>query len=650
MTMDFYVKRIASVIRVTFIGAVLCLACAHDSPVDGNGPSIKDRPCFDFANHLHTVTLLETPHAATAVAVANGMAYVATGETGLEIVDVRDPSMPVLRGRVDTTGTVRDVVAVGSVAYVAFGSSGLVVVDGGDPDRPIIVGRVRTPGQAHGIAVRDTVAYVADDVVGLMLFGVSDPTLPTPMGVENSAGRAVDVAVDGAMVYVADEVLGLRVVNASDSWSPWLVNSVPMPGTSQGVAASKGVVYVATGSTGLQAVDVSTVGGETIVGSLEIEGSARALSIAEDVVFVASGLSGLTVVDVAAPSRPTAVNRVVGNGDMGGVASDGGFVYVAEGSEGLRVVDAMNPLPPPRLASLEDPSSDTITLVDAETSAAFATGTSMGLFGVELDGSAMTLTGSTVLPFDDIEDLVVRDGVVYVAAGMDGIHMFDVSDPGTITPMGKVPYDGNVEAVELRDSLVYFVTGGETFGVYRLGENAPSTVDIARAATTAVGVSGDYAYVGSRNRQRHVVSVANPDAPSSLGTGPLEGSGVEVFAGAEYVYYVTSNEFAGGENGVAVYDVTLPFQPLFAAFLRLSGGPVDRPVDAAMWVGTLYLAQGRGGLQVIDVSDPLNPTRIGSIASDGATTGVAAVAGAVFVADGTGGLFSVPTQQCETSP
>ncbi len=643
------VVRIISGISVA---VTLFAACASDSPVELDGPTpLKDRPCFDFADHLHTVALLDMSGTANSVAVWGSMAYLATGESGLQVVDVGSPSAPVLKGSVNMTGTAWDVDVADGVVCVAFGSSGLVVIDAGDPDRPIIIGRAPTPGQARGIAVSDTVVYVADDVVGLMLFDLADPRAPIPMGVENSAGRAVDVAVSGTLVYVADELVGLRVVNASDPWSPWLANVVTMPAAARGVAVADGFAYVATSEAGLQTVDVSTLGAEAIVDSLGTPGIAVAVALDGHTVYVADGASGTVVGDVEIPDSPVVINHIAAGGTAVGVTHENGFLYVAEGSDGLRIVDAVNPLPPPVLASLNPSGVEAVTHVDAETATSFGVGTATGLFGARLQNSVMTLAGSVQLSFDDVTDLVVRDQLVYLAAGLGGIHIYDVSSPGAVTHIGTVPFVGNVEALAVEDSLVYFVTDGPIFGIHRLGESVSTTLSILGAEGTAVGVNGDIVYVLSTNRGMHMVNASDPTAPTVIGAFTVEGSGVKVLQGNNYTYFVTSNRFPGAENGVAVYDTQYPtIKPQRVSFVRFSDGLFYKPVDAALSGGILYVALGRGGVQVIDVSDPMNPVRIGEVASAAMSTGVAAAAGIVFIADDVGGLITVPADECMPSP
>ncbi|MCK4773712.1 MAG: hypothetical protein KAT30_02960, partial [Candidatus Krumholzibacteria bacterium] len=52
------------------VAVTLFAACASESPVELDGPTpLKDRPCFDFTDHLHTVALVDMSGTANSVAV-----------------------------------------------------------------------------------------------------------------------------------------------------------------------------------------------------------------------------------------------------------------------------------------------------------------------------------------------------------------------------------------------------------------------------------------------------------------------------------------------------------------------------------------------------------------------------------------------------
>lgn len=103
-------------------------------------------------------------------------------------------------GSEDTPGLARRSVIVGTFAYVADGSSGLQVLDLANPTSPVIVGSFNTPGFAYDVAVSGTHAYVADGTGGLQIIDVSDPANPAFVGKEDE--ELVDarcVAVSGRL-------------------------------------------------------------------------------------------------------------------------------------------------------------------------------------------------------------------------------------------------------------------------------------------------------------------------------------------------------------------------------------------------------------------------------------------------------------------
>ena len=70
----------------------------------------------------------DTPGGGNDVFIAGNYAYVADGGEGLQVIDISDPTAPLLVGTFDTAGGAADVVVSGNVAYVAGGSGGLYAI------------------------------------------------------------------------------------------------------------------------------------------------------------------------------------------------------------------------------------------------------------------------------------------------------------------------------------------------------------------------------------------------------------------------------------------------------------------------------------------------------------------------------------------
>ena len=98
-------------------------------------------------------------------------------DSGVNIVDVSNPSswgtVPPTPISYAVATAVNEVRVSGTTAYLAAGSSGLIVLDVTTPALPVLVDAYATGMDARDVQVIGTVAYVADGANGLKIFDVS---------------------------------------------------------------------------------------------------------------------------------------------------------------------------------------------------------------------------------------------------------------------------------------------------------------------------------------------------------------------------------------------------------------------------------------------------------------------------------------------
>ncbi|MGR3310440.1 MAG: SBBP repeat-containing protein, partial [Candidatus Brocadiales bacterium] len=221
------------------------------------------------------------------ISVSGGIAYVADLRNGLQIVNVSDPEDPreivVFETPAWTSplytrngGRLRSfgIYVADNIAYVANGGTGLEIVDISVPTNPTLLGSFDTPVWARNVHVSGNIAYVTDGIGGLQIIDVSIPTSPTLLGSFDTPGRAWDVFVSGKTAYVADW-FSLEIIDVSDPTSPKLLSSHDTPGYARDVFVSNGIAYVASGEGGLQIIDVSDcarVGVENCTNGLDDDG------------------------------------------------------------------------------------------------------------------------------------------------------------------------------------------------------------------------------------------------------------------------------------------------------------------------------------------------------------------------------------------
>ena len=153
----------------------------------------------------------EPPLGSHNLAIVGDRRYVAGGYAGLRIVDISNPAAPTELGSFLTATPTYGLDVVGDLAYLGTGEAGLAIVDVGDPTQPALVGSYNTSGQTMGMQVVGDLVYVADGGAGLWILDIHDPTQPTLL-YQYITSFATDIRVVGNRVYVIAGNNGLHVL------------------------------------------------------------------------------------------------------------------------------------------------------------------------------------------------------------------------------------------------------------------------------------------------------------------------------------------------------------------------------------------------------------------------------------------------------
>ncbi len=533
------------------------------------------------------------------VAVVGNTAFVAAGGAGLYIVDVSNPARPVVAGSLDTPGYAEGMVVVGRYAYVADGPAGLRVVDIGNPTHLAEVGRAYNLNYAFDVAVEGGYAYIAAAGAGLLVADISDPTKPREVGALDTPGYAYGIAVSGTTAYVADGWGGLRVVDIADPSRLREIGSVDTPGWAFNVEVQARVAYVADGWGGLRVLDVTKQATPAEIGSYQPDRVfASSLVISENRLYVADREAGLRVIDALDPARPVQLGLYRPFGYAADVGAAGNYAYVAAGQYGLRVVDISDPTRPREVGS-ETAVGWAETIAVAGQHAYIGTlpyeGSRLQVVNIA-DPAHPTLVSSLALEPGVSRDIVVRDGIAYIADEW-GLQLIDVSNP--LTPV--------------RLSFTDLHTGAS-----------------GQPATVGIDVKGNMAFIAQSEGGLLVVDVSDPRKPTLAATykSPDILKVVSLVVLGKRVYM-------GDHGRLQIVDISSATRPKGLGFVPVSG-----TIDGMALAGDdLYLAGGATGLEAMEVSAPQTPVTMGNRYLPGSTLEVAVAGDLVYAASQDGGLF-----------
>lgn len=210
-------------------------------------------------------------------------------------------------------------------------------------------------------------------------------------------------------------------------------------------------------------------------------------------------------------------------------------------------------------------------------------------------------------------DVAIAGNYAYIADRSDGLYVIDVSNPSDPTKVGQYTTAGQAYRVAVRDNYAYIAASD---GLYIFDVSIPSNptkVGIySNISAEGVVVSGNYAYVTAGYFGLYVIDVSNQSNPIKVGhydpLGLSEGVYEGIFILGNYVYVAQqySADVAPGYHGLNIFDVLDPSNPTKVGQYITD----SHAEDVAVSGGYAYVTTWNSGLYVIDVFDPSNPTKI----------------------------------------
>jgi hypothetical protein len=161
-------------------------------------------------------------------------------------------------GSCKTPSGARGVYISGRYAYLADGLSGLQVINISNPSNPSIVSSCDTPGYAWAVHVKGSYAFVSDRNSGLQVIDISKPSNPSIVDSCDKADYECSVRLQGSYAYVADRDSGPKIIDMSNPSNPFINGSCSAPDYEWGIHVQGSYAYVADYYSGLQVISLES--------------------------------------------------------------------------------------------------------------------------------------------------------------------------------------------------------------------------------------------------------------------------------------------------------------------------------------------------------------------------------------------------------
>eukprot|EP01064_Diplonema_japonicum_P010833 TRINITY_DN18064_c0_g1_i1.p1 TRINITY_DN18064_c0_g1~~TRINITY_DN18064_c0_g1_i1.p1 ORF type:complete len:692 (+),score=148.14 TRINITY_DN18064_c0_g1_i1:49-2124(+) len=524
----------------------------------------------------------------------------------------------------ETAGYIQDVKVVGDILYAASNTSGLIIFDVSTSPKP----RKLATFSMHGMTSIDVAGQTLYTVKGtsIIAIDVTDPEAPVLLSVTKTRNSVTSITVESQWAYV----VGDGGVTAFDVRNP----SKPIEGGTFSKGSSKyekytsvfssgNIVFVCSkwysdivnfGATTPRLVKrISNGGGSNCYGAkglfyrttykrinyIQADGKVNQITVARfpdyfhalDVVhnsMVTTGYHGLYMLTQFEqdPHDYSGHLDSIKYGWQVRVHED--IAYVAEGPRGVQVVDISN-ISNPTLVGGYNPISADSRDIFAQGGYAYLSGPVASLQVVDISNPKKPLLVGRL--YDGTGSSVHAVGATVYVAGGTQLMVIDVSVPSRPVVLGRRSV--KCAAVHVVGTTAYVVTLRDGFQI--LDVSSPSSIKLVNylpfdyLLKAALLVSNNIAYVVSDR-----LTLINVQEPTVLGTA-CKGStpsGVDVVGTTAYV--------AVQDGGLQVLDVSDPLQP---AVLASGCKGCKAATDVKVHNGTAYLTT-KQGMQAVDVNKP----------------------------------------------
>jgi hypothetical protein len=321
----------------------------------GAGPSLLVIDVSD-PGHPQRVAYRLLPDMAKQVAVSTGRVYVLTdtdpyhqGDNHVLIFDIDNPLIPLFISDYGPANI--DCIAISGLKLYLGSNQGLSIMNVSDPSQPVLLSNLPysnpDSGYVSAIAITGSKGVLAittyeytDEPRELWVLDISDPAQPKVTG--ELQGSILPMWITG--LSMSADLLALAgyrrvgysypefdLIDLSDPAHPLKIGSSTLSsaGEDPSVTLQGNTVYVAAQNQQVEAYDVSDPAAPVLLS--KGDDPVWSLAFAGDLLYVAAGASGLAIYDSQGPASLLKRGALLGIGSAQGVAVQEMVLYIADG-------------------------------------------------------------------------------------------------------------------------------------------------------------------------------------------------------------------------------------------------------------------------------------------------------------------------------
>ena len=300
----------------------------------------------DVSGGYNVISKFTTPGSAQDVIRKDTNVYIAQGEGGMIVINVKDPFEPeeVSISSDGVRGYSSRITYSDSVVYISAGTYGITVINVSDPYNPLVTVSNLNMKPARNVSIYGEYLVAAVGELGIKFAEISYPTQPDIRSTFTANGYAKGLAAhDTTQLLVACGEMGLSIYKLSNFQQGYgnypKIGWCDTPGYAESVVINEeeSVAFMACGTSGLYILDYADTNNVHITGSYDGPGYAKFIKYKNNRVYMSAQLGGFQVYDVSNITSPKLLGIVETEYAMG-FDMDEDYIYLADEVEGIIII------------------------------------------------------------------------------------------------------------------------------------------------------------------------------------------------------------------------------------------------------------------------------------------------------------------------
>ncbi|AEX85072.1 hypothetical protein XO10_03215 [Marinitoga sp. 1135] len=507
--------------------------------------------------------------------------------------------------------------------------------------------RINSIGETYDFAFAGNYLYVADGIKGLAIYSKSNGIYKYMRHLK-TGGDVQKIYIDGEHLYTLDGASGISIFDISFKLLPFLVKSVDTGGGANAILKHGNYLYVTDRWYGLEVYNLNDINSpavnknkkdkiQPIYRHYTLDTPIDLKIVDNDFLVVTDNWGGLEVYSLSNPAKPELVKIYNNHTDLQGLYVSGNYLYASDKKDGLIIFDISNPENPVEISSkktlnlkflprrLEKTLNDAVNVFSkynyayiADRQNGFTIFDISNLKEPKVLSNYIDVKENNNVILGYTNNFIIEGNKAFIADGYKDLVILDITNKEKPQILSINRVTGRSMDVAKVNDYIFLATDDVGFEVFKFDGKAAERVKPKfriNGFAKDIEVSGDYAYVAVDWKYKlsnsTVIPAGNPGVYKINISNPENVSIEKVFSfnnqGVNKVRIFNNIGFAAlGENGFVIFDT-------------VNGNIISRVntpgivKDLFVKDDYLYVADGKNGLMIFNITNPGNPVFVKKI-------------------------------------